>query len=51
MDETSILCICGHMEIDHGPIYAWCIPSCKCTNYRQDNLKYLENIYKSKGKK
>lgn len=47
-------CICGHTFISHekegcSPIIGWGIqkPSCPkdCKNFKQDNLKYLEDLY------
>ena len=48
-------CVCGHYELNHyEKDYTWNFSSCRiwtgreycnCQKFKQDNLKYLEDLY------
>jgi hypothetical protein len=55
MIDVSTFCICNHVVEEHeyyflaadtNPcLYKWC----GCKDFKQDNLKYLEQLYDQKG--
>lgn len=54
------VCKCGHIKKDHGyygcqPCYDWLLlhgvsDYSSCGIYKQDNLKYLEQLYEERSK-
>lgn len=53
----ATLCLCGDPEMTHAGYglnntYRSCfVMSCPCTNYKRDNLKYLEELVDEQSKR